>query len=94
MTTHSVAVQVGTRSLATLRRQDVGFDQSVAGGVAFAAQNRGSIASRSGDDDGGFAVIGRRFSSRLNFGSLTILPIIIRCDLLAVNVEDGKNRIG
>ena len=82
------------KSGTTLRRQGVDFDQGVAGGVVFAAHNRGSITGCPGDDYGGFAVVGRGLSSRLNFRLLGVLPVIVRGNLLAVSVKDGKNRIG
>ena len=36
----------------SLRRQDVGFDQGVAGGVGFASHNGRGITGRTHDDDG------------------------------------------
>ena len=84
----------GHQSRSRLRRHGVDFDQGVASSAIFAAHNCGGIAGRPRDDYGGFVVVGRRFPTRLNLGLLCILPVIVRRDLLAVSVKDGKNRIG
>ena len=51
---------------AVLGRQGVDFDQGVAGSIVFAPHNGGSNARWPGNDDGGFVVVGRRFSRGVN----------------------------
>jgi hypothetical protein len=66
-------------SSSILRRQNIRFNQGVAGGVIFAAHNGGGIAGRTNDDDGGLLRIGRSFAARLNLGLLIGRPIVVSC---------------
>ena len=49
---------------------EVYFDQGVAGGVVFAADDRGGAGGRALDDNGRFLRIRRISSARLNLGLL------------------------
>ena len=61
-----------------LGRQDIDFDQGVAGSIVFTAHNGGGIARWPRRNDGGFFIIGRRFSACLNFCLLRVFPIVVR----------------
>ena len=58
---------------------EVYFDQGVAGGVVFAADDRGGAGGRALDDNGRFLRIRRSSSARLNLGLWRDFYFVGRC---------------
>jgi len=71
-----------------LRRLHVGkninVDQGVADCVVFAADDRSGISWWALDDDGRLIIVRRGEAAGLNFGLLTILPVIVRGEQRAI----------
>ena len=74
--------------------QNINVDQGVADCVVFAADDRSGISWWALDDDGRLIIVRRGEAAGLNFGLLTILPVIVRGEQRAIPIVHLEDWIG
>src|SRR5205823_14806103 len=72
----------------------VNFNQTYARSTTVARKNSSIVSSRDWCEHCRLQVIGRRKSSRFNFGLLRILPVIIALDDVSVGVHQSHHWVG